>query len=169
MKVICAWCHKELEADPRRASGPGQKISHGICPSCEAYFLSGKRPTLDEFLDRLAVPVLVVNAEGEILFANRLALGTLGKDLDRVQGYRGGDAMECAYARLPGGCGQTEHCKACTIRNNVMETFNTGRSLHRVPAYLNRWIGNDKIRIELLISTEKVDDTVLLSIDQVNQ
>jgi PAS domain-containing protein len=169
MKVICAWCHQELEPDPRHADDPGTEVSHGVCQSCADYFLSGKRPTLDKFLDRLAVPVLVVDSEGEIVLANQHALGVLGKDLDSVQGYRGGDAMECAYARLPGGCGQTEHCKACTIRNNVMKTFNTGQSLHRVPAYLNRWIGNEKVRIELLISTEKVDDTVLLRIDQMSQ
>lgn len=169
MKVICAWCHQELEPDPRHADDPGVEVSHGVCPSCADYFLSGKRPTLDEFLDRLAVPVLVVDPEGEILLANQHALELLDKDLDSVQGYRGGDVMECAYARLPGGCGKTEHCKACTIRNNVMKTFNTGQSLHCVPAYLNRWIGNDKVRIELLISTEKVDDTVLLRIDQMGQ
>ena len=169
MKVICAWCRQELEPDPSHANGPEPEISHGVCQSCADYFLSGKRTTLDEFLDRLAVPVLVVDSEGEILLANQHALDVLEKDLAHVQGHRGGDAMECAYARLPGGCGQTEHCKACTIRNNVMETFNTGRSLQRVPAYLNRWVGNEKVRIELLISTKKVDDTVLLRIDQMSQ
>ena len=168
MKVICAWCRQEVEPGPHHA-GEQEKVSHGVCQSCADYFLSSKRPTLDEFLDRLAVPVLVVDSEGDILLANQHALGVLGKDLDSVQGYKGGDAMECAYARLPGGCGKTVHCKACTIRNNVMETFNTGRSLQRVPAYLNRWVGNEKIRIELLISTEKVDDTVLLRIDQIGQ
>ena len=169
MKVICAWCHQELEPGPHHTGDQGTEVSHGICPSCKDYFLSGKRPTLGEFLDRLAVPVLVVDSEGEIVLANQHALGVLGKDLDSVQGYRGGDDMECAYARLPGGCGQTVHCKACTIRNSVMKTFDTGQSLHRVPAYLNRWVGNEKIRIELLISTEKVADTVLLRIDQVGQ
>jgi hypothetical protein len=31
------------------------------------------------------------------------------------------------------------------------------------------WCHQEKVRIELLISTEKVDDTVLLRIDQVSQ
>jgi hypothetical protein len=169
MKVICAWCHQELVPDPRHAGVEGTEVSHGVCQPCADYFLSGKRPTLGEFLERLTAPVLVVDSEGEIVLANQHALDILEKDLDSVQGYKGGDAMECAYARLPGGCGQTVHCKACTIRNNVMKTFNTGQSLRCVPAYLNRWVGNDKVRIELLISTEKVDDTVLLRIDQVGQ
>jgi PAS domain-containing protein len=169
MRVICAWCHQELEADPQHADEPGTEISHGICPSCKDYFLSGRRPTLDEFLNRLAVPVLVVDEQGVIALANQHALDILGKELNTVQGYKGGDAMECAYARLPGGCGKTEHCKACTIRNSVMETFDTGQSLLRVPAYLNRRTDDGTVRIRFLISTEKVDDTVLLRIDQVGQ
>jgi PAS domain-containing protein len=169
MKVICAWCHQELEADPEIADDSGSEISHGICSSCGDYFLSGRRPTLDEFLDRLAVPVLVVDAQGTIVLANHYALDILGKDLNKVQGYRGGDAMECGYARLPGGCGKTEHCKACTIRNSVMETFSTGQSLLRVPAYLNRRTEDGTVRIRFLISTQKVADTVLLRIDQVDQ
>ena len=169
MKVICAWCHQELKTAPSHTDDSGPKVSHGVCPSCKDYFLSGKRPSLDELLGRLAVPVLVVDSEGAIVLANQHALDVLEKDLDSVQGYKGGDVMECAYARLPGGCGKTEHCKACTIRNNVMETFSTGQGLYRVPAYLNRWVGNEKIRIEFLISTEKVDDTVLLRIDQGGQ
>ena len=169
MKVICAWCRQELETDHQIAGDPGSEISHGICPSCKDYFLSGRRPTLDEFLNRLAVPVLVVDAQGVILLANQHALDILGKDLNKVQGYKGGDAMECGYARLPGGCGKTEHCKACTIRNSVMETSNTGQSLLRVPAYLNRRTDDGTVRIKFLISTQKVDDMVLLRIDQVGQ
>ena len=169
MKVICAWCHQELRADPKNADNSESEISHGICPSCSDYFLSGRRPTLDEFLDRLAVPVPVVDAQGVILLANQYALDILGKDLNKVQGYKGGDAMECGYARLPGGCGRTEQRKACTIRNNVMETFTTGQSLLRVPAYLNRRTDDGTVRIRFLISTQKVDDMVLLRIDQVGQ
>jgi transcriptional regulator with PAS, ATPase and Fis domain len=169
MRVICAWCHQELEADPQYADDPESRISHGICPACKDYFLSGRRPTLDKFLDRLAVPVLVVDTEGNILLASQHALDILGKNLKRVQGYKGGEAMECAYARLPGGCGQTVHCKACTIRNSVMETFNTGQSLLRVPAYLDRRTDDGVVRIRFQISTQKVEDTVLLRIDQVSQ
>jgi hypothetical protein len=167
MKVICAWCHQELKAGHQIADDPGSEISHGICPSCKDYFLSGRRPTLDEFLNQLAVPV--VDAQGVVLLANQHALDILGKDPSKVQGYRGGDAMECGYSRLPGGCGKTEHCKACTIRNSVMETFSTGRSLLRVPACLNRRTDDGTVRIRFLISTQKVDDTVLLRIDQVGQ
>ena len=169
MKMICAWCRQELATGHQIAGDLETDISHGICPSCKDYCLSGRRPTMDQFLDRSAAPVLVVDPQGEILFANKHALGLLGKDLEGVRGYKGGDAMECAYARLPGGCGRTEHCKACTIRNSVVETFNTGQSLLRVPAYLNRRTDDGTVRIRFLISTQKVDNTVFLRVDQVGQ
>jgi hypothetical protein len=48
-----------------------------------------------------------------------------------------------------------------------METFATGKCLRRVPAFLNRQ-GRDSIHeIRFLISTEKVDDVVLLRIDEI--
>jgi hypothetical protein len=167
MRVICSWCHKELEPAPTHTGDTGSETSHGICPSCKDYFLSGKRPTLNEFLNQIPVPVLVVNPQGEIEFANRPALTLLEKDIDQVKGFKGGDAMECVYSRLPKGCGKTVHCKACTIRKNVTKTFESGQNLQRVPAYLNRRAGNDMIRINFLISTKKENDIVLLRIDQV--
>jgi hypothetical protein len=48
-----------------------------------------------------------------------------------------------------------------------METFETGKSLKSVPAYLNKQNGNTIQKAELLISTEKVDDVVLLRIDEI--
>ena len=75
--------------------------------------------------------------------------------------------MECAYAKLPEGCGNTKHCVACTIRNNVMATFETGRSLRQVPAFLNRIERYGVHQIRFLISTERVEEVVLLRIDEV--
>ncbi|MBN2104037.1 hypothetical protein JW835_08370 [bacterium] len=84
-----------------------------------------------------------------------------------IENYMGGDAMECVYARLPGGCGNTIHCKTCTIRNSVTETFNTGKSLRKVPAYLDQMQDESVKEIKFLISTEMVNDIVLLRIDEI--
>ena len=167
MKVVCAWCNKEIGEMPHQEGTPDFEVTHGICQSCKEYYLSNWHITLDQFLNRLEAPVLMVNAQGEIVSANDQALKILGKTLDQVSGFKGGEVMECAYARLPGGCGNTIHCPACTIRNSVMGTFETGKSLKSVPAYLNRQNGNTIQKVELLISTEKVDDVVLLRIDEI--
>lgn len=145
----------------------GFEVTHGICESCKDYFFADKRLTLDGVLNRLEAPVLMVNAQGEVLLVNDKALQLLDKDLESVSGFMGGDVMECAYARLPGGCGNTVHCAACTIRINVARTFETGKGLKQVPAYLNRQNRDSVHEIRFLISTEKVDDVVLLRIDEV--
>jgi PAS domain-containing protein len=167
MKIICAWCNKEIREIPPEKIASGFEVSHGICRSCKKYFFADRDLTLDKFLNRLEAPVFMVNPEGDVVLANEKALRFLGKDLDAVSGFKGGDVMECAYAKLPEGCGNTVHCAACTIRNNVMETFRTGKSLKTVPASLNRRSRDSIDKIEFLNSTEKVDDIVLLRIDEV--
>jgi len=167
MKVVCAWCNQDIRDISYQKDVSDFEVSHGICKSCKEYFFADRNRTLDKFLNRLDAPVFMVNPQGDVVLANEKALQFLGKDLDAVSGFKGGDAMECAYAKLPGGCGDTVHCSACTIRNNVMETFKTGKSLRQVPAFLDRQSRNSVHKIRFLISTEKVDDFVLLRIDEI--
>lgn len=167
MKIICAWCEKEIGNKLDQAEASNFEISHGICGSCKDYFFSDQARTLDQFLNQLDAPVLMVNPQGEVVLANNQALQFLGKDLASVQGFMGGDVMECVYAKLPEGCGDTQHCVACTIRDNVMATFKTGKSLRRVPAFLNRLKRHSVHQIRFLVSTERVDEVVLLRIDEV--
>jgi PAS domain-containing protein len=144
-----------------------QVITHGICPDCLSYFRQNMNLSFDKFLNRLEAPVLMIDADGTVQLANDKALDYLDKSIEQVRGFLGGDVMECAYARLPEGCGNTTHCAACTIRNNVMKTHETGQSLKRVPAFLNRQNRDTIDKIKFLISTEKLGDVVLLRLDEV--
>ncbi len=93
----------------------------------------------------------------------------LTKKTHEVEGQLGGDVFSCAYASLPGGCGQTIHCKSCTIRITVTDTAETGKQHERVEAYQElHHITGDRI-IRFLISTEKVGDVVLLRIDDAEE
>jgi len=168
VKIICAWCEKEIEDIAGQDQTSKYEVSHGICRPCKERFLSNEEHTLERFLNKLEAPVLVVNKAGEVMLANKAALDLLGKRMEQVKGYRGGDVMECGYAALPGGCGNTQHCVACTIRNNVMETFETAESKRRVPAYVNRQGERGRQIVDYLISTEKVSEYVLLRIDDVS-
>lgn len=167
MIIVCAWCGQKIGDKPDQDGGSSDEITHGICPSCKEQLFSDRQRTLDNFLNTLDEPVLVINPQGEVELANNSALKFLGKKLEAVSGFKGGDVMECVYARLPEGCGNTSHCVACTIRHNVMETFRTGQSLRQVPAFLKRDTRNSIHTINFLISTEKVGDVVLLRIDEV--
>ena len=141
-------------------------ITHGICESCRFNLLFQMGVELEVFLDSLKLPVVVVNREGTIVTGNDKARTLFKKELPEIAGYRSGEVFECAYARLPEGCGETVHCSGCTIRRTVFETYGTGRSLLRVPATLYRNTQGDPEKIKLLISTERLADLVLLRIDE---
>lgn len=157
--VICSYC----QATIREGESEAPLRSHGICEDCMRHFepqWSGL--SLDAYLDRFTTPVLVVDIEGRIYATNKLMEDTLGAPASELKGLLGGDAMECEYARLPEGCGQTVHCKTCTVRNAVEHTMSTGEAAERVPAYRDR----DDGRLWMCISTRKEADKVVVIIEE---
>jgi len=93
---------------------------------------------------------------------NQQMADMLGKSYRETFGLLGGEAMECKYSRLEGGCGGTVHCKTCTIRRSITHTMETGENLKEVPALLNR--KNETIKY--LISTFKENGIVRLVIHE---
>jgi hypothetical protein len=164
MKRVCAWCQADL-GEIESKNQPVDAITHGICAACATRFCSGKGESLMGFLDRLGAPVLLIESEPRVLTANKPARKLLGKGPGDIEGHRGGTVIECVHANTPEGCGQTVHCKSCTIRNTVLETFQTGKSFLHVQAFPDIQIGQDVKKMSLEISTEKVADLVLLRID----
>ena len=160
---FCAMCHKSIAPGTvaRRA------ITSSVCDECFRHLEARSGMPLLDFLNGLGVPVLVADIDGVVQVANKHLLELVGKGLPQVRGQRGGDVFECAYAHLPEGCGRTVHCSGCAIRRAVTETFITGKSLHKVPAYLNRGVVTQFLQLGLLISTEKAWGMVLLRIDHI--
>jgi PAS domain-containing protein len=166
MKRICAWCKKEIQGGASQADTENM-ITHGICKSCRDNVLFQLGVELELFLDSLEAPVVMLNKSGAIVTANNKARKMLRKDLSEIEGYTGGDVFECEYARLPEGCGNTTHCSGCTIRRTVMQTYGTGKGFERVQATLNQDTPENPEEMDLLISTEKLSDVVLLRIDKI--
>jgi len=171
MRAVCAWCGIELRPSTPSADGT-HPITHGICQPCANYFFTPRDPSLRGFLNTLTTPVAVVDDDMRMLEANDLALTALGKTRDAALGSRSGDVIECANAKLPGGCGRQVHCAACTLRNSVRETFETGNGFTEVPA----WLRMDPVtgreaadRVRVLISTEKVGNVVMLRFDDIRK
>lgn len=167
MRRICAWCKKELT--PREDMGMEKEITHGICSICALNFTSSVPKTLKDMLDLIREPVLIVDDQGFVMSANDSGLQVLGKDLESVENQRGGDVFECSYASLPEGCGGTEHCKTCAIRNIIMDTLVNDRGYKNVPAYQKINTSNGPRIMQFSISTEKIGDQILLRIDDVHE
>ena len=89
----------------------------------------------------------------------------MGKDLAGMQNRPAGEVFECKYAGLPGGCGETVHCKSCTIRKTVMATTKSGSPCFRVPAYMDLGDYLNRKSLRFLVSTQQVGEVVVLRID----
>jgi PAS domain-containing protein len=168
MRRECAWCRQSLN-DVEQADESNRPVTHGICTRCAQLLLARYPESLGSFLDRLPVPILVIDDAPRVFTANEAARLLLGKDLPAIEGRRGGDVIECVHAGAPGGCGEQVHCKSCTIRNTVLETFQTGDGFRRVKAYPDIQVGQSVKTFTVEITTEKVGDFVLLQVDEFSE
>jgi transcriptional regulator with PAS, ATPase and Fis domain len=165
MKAVCAWCNKVL----KEIDDGDDVITHGMCKACAESFTSKLGQSLTQFLNRLDAPVVLVNSNAEVITCNDQASALLDKERRDIDGYLAGDVIECAHARLLKGCGNTIHCKACTLRLSVDETYKTGKSIENREALMNQATPDGENKVAFLISTQKVNDYVLLRIDDVRE
>jgi len=169
MRKVCAWCNKNLSSPNADLNFENAPVTHGICSDCARTIMSFRAKQLQSFLDQFPDPVFLVTSEGRIVTANSAGFTALKKKPEDVDGKLGGEAFDCRYADLPGGCGKTVHCKSCTIRNTVMDTLQSGKSNKKVPAYPDLHHITGEFRIRFLITTERVADAVLLRIDDISE
>jgi PAS domain-containing protein len=160
VKVVCSYCKKFLRD---KAPLDDDRVSHGVCDPCfEHFLLQIDDLPLTGYVEGFSSPVLLVREDWRVVAMNRAMEAFLGKSEHAVQGLRGGEAMGCTYAALPGGCGQTAHCEPCTVRRAVVLTMETGEPLVEQPAHLR----TERGRIELRISTARVDGVVRVTINE---
>lgn len=167
MKRVCAWCNVEMDTVASESESDGI-VTHGICDDCANKVLWPHRPDVMDFLDSLDAPIIVVDSLGNALDANKQAQTLMQKESAEICGLKGGVVFECVFAKLPEGCGNTVHCDGCTIRNTVIDTFQSGMSHLNVTAGLTRGSAENLVEIQFQISTEKVGGVVLLRIDKVD-
>ena len=128
MSTTCAWCNNEMDYE-RGALQEGGTIIRSICTTCLESFAFQMGVPLQNFLDRLPVPIFVVNDDVVVQAANKQGYALLSEDAQSVLKKLGGIVFDCAYAQLPEGCGRTVHCSGCAIRRSVYHTYTTGQSL----------------------------------------
>ena len=156
MEIVCAWCGMSLSDTSTNAMNSEKKVSHGMCKKCFSRLTSESGTSLREFLKALEVPIFLVGEDTEVVFS----------DYAEHEGLLSGDVLECAHARLPGGCGKTEHCAACTIRNAVTSTYDTGESILGVPGYQQIVKNGVPVRVPISVSTVMSPDGVVLKVEK---
>jgi hypothetical protein len=166
MKIICSYCQKEMG---QKAPFDDPNPTHGICPECEAYFTrQWNGLSMDEYLDEYKVPILVINNDDRVLAYNQAYSQRLFGEERKPRGLLSGEFLECRYARMPGGCGNTVCCRDCIIRKSIQETLKTGAPKLKVKAYLNQTEKGQPVQRELVISTEKKGEAVIVTIENIS-
>jgi len=101
---------------------------------------------LREILDAIPSFVFVVDEDLRILEYNAAAGRLLGLGRQQILLRRSGELWNCLHAMdAPGGCGKSEICKTCIIRETVKEAFTGTSSVRR------------RVKMELL-KEEKAND-----------
>lgn len=166
MKRICAWCNKAME-DGDGVLVDDEVVTHGICSDCADNIEFQLGVSIKKFLNSFKMPVVLLDGNNRTISANGHALGLLKKNLAAINHVILGNVFECAYSRLPGGCGKTSHCSGCTIRNAIMDTFATGKPNLDLPATVTSSSMGNGAAVSLRISTEKALNYVLLKIEPI--
>ena len=166
IRRICSYCKSELGIVEDALSDV--RVSHGVCLECLRAKYSQFLSSFDEFFESISHPVMVVDEGSRLIYANEPARAFAGKELEEIRDIAGGEFIDCIYASSPEGCGQTIHCQSCVIRKEVAKTAITGHAAKRVPALVDvsRYTGDERVRF--LISTEKVEDIVVVQIEEID-
>lgn len=165
MKRVCSFCQKLLDGSHEHSTDEAP-ITHGICPQCIDSYFAGSGLSMKGFLDKLEGEVVLLDSELRPVEANTAARQNLpDTGAIRLGGYPG-ELFGCIYADTTDGCGGDVHCQSCTIRKAVEHTRATGQALTGVQtlAELAHLTGDTRVRF--VVSTERVDQRVLLRIDE---
>lgn len=164
MKLRCAWCGGAIER-------PGQKetldlgTSHGMCSNCSEMLACEERGvSLQEHLDSISLPVLLVDESNAIAAMNATARALFGNKFDKESLYLG-RVFDCLHSRSSEGCGRSIHCSGCTIRRSITKTFDTGETQMSVPATLSRSSPDRLSDVVLAVTTIKLGALVLLRLE----
>lgn len=165
MRRLCAWCGASLD-EPGVTHEADAEVSHGICPGCHDRLGEDTGIPVSEFLESLAEPVMLLDDEHTIGMVNRAALELLGLPAGEVLGERTGLVFDCEHAHQPGGCSKTIHCSGCTIRQAVASTYLSGEPQLSIPATLRVVEDPGLADVDLVVSTLRVGDRVLLRVER---
>lgn len=83
-------------------------------------------------LDAIPSPILVVDEDVKIIAYNLAASQILGQNPELVLRRRAGDILHCLHAsKTPEGCGRSQICQDCPVRNSVNASIQGQRVVRR--------------------------------------
>jgi PAS domain S-box-containing protein len=116
--------------------------------------------------------MILVNEDGRVENINHTGIKSAGRKKEDLFGLLGGEVFQCVNSYTEKGCGKSNDCMECPVRNSVQETFKTKRNLYKVDCEL-KVLDNDTLyKRYFLISTTYLkfhdDEKVLVSLDDIS-
>lgn len=116
----------------------------------KAEFLRGIFDSIPSFL-------FIVDPDVRVFHLNAAASKLMGGPGRSVLLKRGGELLHCIYsAETPEGCGRSQHCRDCVVRNSVGKVFR-GESVYRETAKMKLGDGAGVKEISLLITVSPME------------
>ena len=112
----------------------------------------GNGDFLNTILDKIPFPIFLMDDDVKIHVYNLAAISLFDIELYRVNKVGCGDAFNCVYS-MPDGCGGSEACKECVIRNSARKSYG-GSKVVREKADIQLVRGNKVEQIQMLVTTE---------------
>lgn len=164
MKRVCAWCNRQMETMQTDDGEVEGLVTHSICNDCADNLDFQMGVSLARYLDSLKIPIIAFDERGRIIAVNEEALKFhKNKNVDISANWTD-KIYECAHARLPEGCEKAVHCSGCAIRFVTADAYNTGLSQSDVPAHFNACSAELTEEIDILVSADKIENTIFLRI-----
>ncbi|MBN2293119.1 MAG: sigma 54-interacting transcriptional regulator [Pirellulales bacterium] len=109
--------------------------------------------TFYAFFQNAPVAMLLLDGDRQIREMNKAAEATFAASAEELKGIRFGNAVRCISAlSASGGCGHGPSCGSCSVRDTVVETYETGQGQRQV-----------QVRLELESEEDSSDKYVLIS------
>jgi len=119
---------------------------------------SMKNDIFKKIFQSMPMSAFVVDKDARIFAYNKHAeRNLLGKSAYKIIRKRCGDVLLCVNSfNTKRGCGGSEECKSCVLRNSVKKTFSAG-SVFRKATALELKHGRKKVNVSIVLSAVKLN------------
>jgi len=118
-------------------------------------------------IESIDAPALLMQADPrQVVTGNKKVCEMFGKNLEQIEGFRGGQIFNCIHSFSEEGCGKDENCENCKIKEAVVGTFETGKPYISVQEVLEIKEHNETSPYDVQVSTKKIGDFAIVTIDK---
>ena len=128
----------------------------------------------DALFNKSPLVMFIVDRDHRVCKLNAAAVIMTRRIEEDAIGLRAGEALRCVNSfDDPRGCGFSEACKSCIVRNTVLDTFQTGQEYQSVEAAMPYSAENESVILQVLVSTIFLKlpqgDRVLVCIEDITE